>query len=382
MTRMVPAALCCALLTLVPGSPAQSADRKQRLEDIRREIEQREARARAYAEEAEGHFQELDGIDRELSETRRSVRRLRERQQTAEQELEEARAGLAEVTPVLERTRTDLETRLIALYKFGSTGGIPALYSARDFQAFARRRQGLAQVLEHDTSLFNRHLVARNAFAERRDRQEQLMREIRAARREIGARQERMRRSSVERHNLVALLRSRSDEERRTAEELRKAARRLERALRRMPSGFTPAAGEGLRPGAVPWPVQGRIRNGFGPQVDPEFGTRIRRTGIEIEAATGAPVRAVAPGRVIFAGWFRGYGQLVILDHGRDSVTVSGYLEEIAVDAGATLKRGHAIGTVGETGSLSGPGLYFEIRREGKPVDPQGWLESRAKEGK
>ncbi len=382
MTRMGPAALCCALLTLVPGSSAQAADRQQRLEEIRREIEQREARARAYAEEAEGVFQELDAIDRELSETRRSVRRLRERQQTAEQELKEARAGLAEVTPVLERTRTDLETRLIALYKFGSTGGIPALYSARDFQTFARRRQSLAQVLEQDTSLFKRHLIVWNAFAERRDRQQQLMSEIQTARREIGARQERMRRSSVERHNLVSLLRTRSDKELRTAQELRRAARRLQQALKRMPSGFTPAAGEGLWPGAVPWPVEGRIRNGFGPQVDPEFGTRIRRTGIEIEAATGAPVRAVASGRVLFAGWFRGYGQLVILDHGRDSVTVSGYLEEIAVDAGATLKRGHAIGTVGETGSLSGPGLYFEIRREGKPVDPQGWLESRAKEGK
>ncbi len=93
-------------------------------------------------------------------------------------------------------------------------------------------------------------------------------------------------------------------------------------------------------------------------------------------------MRAVGAGRVLFAGWFRGYGQLVILDHGQGSVTVSGYLDEIAVEAGASLERGQAVGTVGETGSLSGPGLYFEIRHEGKPVDPQGWLESRTREGK
>ena len=379
---MGPLGLCCALATLVLASPVPASDRQARLEEIRREIEEREARARSYAEAAEGYFQELDAIDRELNETRRSVRRLRERQQTAEKELEEARAGLAEVTPVLERTRTDLETRLIALYKFGSTGGIPALYSARDFQSFARWRQGLARVLEQDTTLFDRHLRAWNAWTERRDRQERLVSEIRAARAEIGSRQERMRRHSVERRNLVALMRSRSDKELRAADELRQAARRLEQALQRMPSAFTPAAGEGLEPGAVLWPVEGPIRNGFGPQVDPEFGTRTRRSGIEIEAPTGARVRAVASGRVLFAGWFRGYGQLVIMDHGRESVTVSGYLEEIAVEAGATVKRGYAIGTVGETGSPSGPGLYFEIRRAGKPVDPQGWLESRAKKGK
>ena len=220
MTRMSSLGICCALATLVLGSPVPAADRQARLEEIRREIEEREARARSYAEEAEGYFQELDAIDRELNETRRSVRRLRERQRTAEKELEEARAGLAEVTPVLERTRTDLETRLIALYKFGSTGGIPALYSARDFQSFARWRQGLARVLEQDTTLFDRHLRVWNTWTERRDRQERLVSEIRTARAEIGSRQERMRRHFVERRNLVALMRSRSDKELRAADEL------------------------------------------------------------------------------------------------------------------------------------------------------------------
>jgi septal ring factor EnvC (AmiA/AmiB activator) len=108
--------------------------------------------------------------------------------------------------------------------------------------------------------------------------------------------------------------------------------------------------------------------------VDPEFKTATLRTGIEIAAAQGTPVNAIAAGRVLFAGWFRGYGQMVILDHGSGDLSVSGYLEEVRVAAGDSVAAGQPIGSVGETGSSSGPGLYFEIRHDGKAVDPQLWL--------
>jgi septal ring factor EnvC (AmiA/AmiB activator) len=134
------------------------------------------------------------------------------------------------------------------------------------------------------------------------------------------------------------------------------------------------------RHGLLP-PVEGPVRAGFGRVVDPEFGTRTIRNGIEFEAPSGAPVWAPADGRVLFAGWFRGYGQIVILDHGSGSVTVSGYLDEVAVQVGASVRAGARIGSVGETGSLSGPGLYFEVRREGKPVDPLQWLGPVARQG-
>jgi septal ring factor EnvC (AmiA/AmiB activator) len=113
----------------------------------------------------------------------------------------------------------------------------------------------------------------------------------------------------------------------------------------------------------------------FGRQVDPEFGTQTLRNGVEIDAPAGAQVVAVADGRVLFAGWFRGYGQMVIVDHGADDLTVLGYLDALSVKKGDMVRAGQEIGTVGETGSLSGAGLYFEIRAGGKPVDPQIWLQ-------
>ena len=154
---------------------------------------------------------------------------------------------------------------------------------------------------------------------------------------------------------------------------VREAAGRLEEKLAGL--SRAPSAGPGLAKGRVAWPVQGVLRLGYGSQIDPEFGTATMRNGIEVAALEGSPVRAVARGRVLFAGWFRGYGQVVIVDHGSGQMTVSGYMEELAVRADQYVEADQVIGAVGETGSLSGPGLYFEIRKAGKPVDPQEWLE-------
>jgi septal ring factor EnvC (AmiA/AmiB activator) len=79
---------------------------------------------------------------------------------------------------------------------------------------------------------------------------------------------------------------------------------------------------------------------------------------------------------VRFAGWFRGFGRIVILDHGDDYFSVSGHLSEMAVAVGDRVGRGAVIGAVGDTGSLSGPQLYFEIRRGGEALDPREWLRS------
>jgi septal ring factor EnvC (AmiA/AmiB activator) len=120
-------------------------------------------------------------------------------------------------------------------------------------------------------------------------------------------------------------------------------------------------------------PVAAPVVQRFGRVAD-EFGTETFRKGVEFGARAGDPVAAVADGVVRFAGWFRGYGKIVILDHGESYFTVSGHLDEIAVSVGDALRAGERLGSVGDTGSLAGPRLYFEIRRAGQALDPAGWL--------
>jgi septal ring factor EnvC (AmiA/AmiB activator) len=359
---------------------AVRADDARKLEEIRTQIEEREARAREYAEEAEGALGELEGIDRRLHEVRRSLGVLRQRERAAEEELKGVHGRLEEAERSRQSVQNLLEKRLVALYKFHATGGIPTFYGASTFQELVLRRVALARVVEQDERLFGEYRAVEARLDAARLEAERLVSEIQQARRGVVDREERARRRLVERRNLVALLRTRADRERRLAQELREAGERLERVLADRPSQVE-VAGEPLVAGRIPRPVDGPVRLGFGRQVHPEFGTETIRNGVEIEAPRGTPVRAVAAGRVLFAGWFKGYGQIVILDHGEADVSVSGYLEEVAVESGTPVARGDVIGRVGETGSLSGPGLYFEIRHRGKPVDPEGWFGRFGREG-
>jgi septal ring factor EnvC (AmiA/AmiB activator) len=309
-----------------------------------------------------------------LSEVRRSLRLLRKRSRQAEEELKSAQQALAESERSRAATEKALNARLIARYKFRASGGVPALMSARDFQGAARVQRNLERVLAADARLFQEHREAEVRYAADVVRTRELRDELKVGAREIGAREDRTRRQLVERTNLVSLLRSRSDQEKRAVEDLREAARRLERTLEDLPADRSD--GPGLTRGSVVLPVEGSIRGGFGLQRDPQYGTSIRRNGVEFAAAVGTPVHAVAPGRVLFAGWFKGYGQMVIIDHGSGSLTVSGYLDELLVDVEGRVSGGDLIGTVGQTGTLSEPGLYFEIRKDGKAVDPERWIRS------
>jgi septal ring factor EnvC (AmiA/AmiB activator) len=127
--------------------------------------------------------------------------------------------------------------------------------------------------------------------------------------------------------------------------------------------------------GELPWPAPGRVRGSFGKHKHPKFDTYTVQNGIDLDAPADTPVRAVHEGTVVFADRFRGYGLMVILEHGRHH-TLYAHLAEAAVQPGQKLAAGTVVGTIGSTG-LEGAGLYFELRTDGKPEDPLGWLQKR-----
>jgi septal ring factor EnvC (AmiA/AmiB activator) len=125
--------------------------------------------------------------------------------------------------------------------------------------------------------------------------------------------------------------------------------------------------------GALPWPAYGRVRIAFGRHKHPRFETYTLHNGIEIDAPLDAPVNAVHDGTVAFADQFLGYGLMVILDHGGKNHTLYAHLAETRVQPGQHVSAGDVVGTVGAS-SIEGPGLYFELRSQGKPQDPLEWL--------
>lgn len=122
------------------------------------------------------------------------------------------------------------------------------------------------------------------------------------------------------------------------------------------------------------WPLRGPISSPFGQRVHPVFKTKAFHSGIDISAPSGTPVKAAAGGEVLFDGWLRGYGQVVILDHGRSYSTVYAHLSSTAVREGQTVRAGTVVGRVGKTGTTTGYHLHFEVRVGSHVKNPLDYL--------
>jgi len=157
-----------------------------------------------------------------------------------------------------------------------------------------------------------------------------------------------------------------------STEEITTEASRIEPAI-------PTTEGKGLRVvrGRYSWPVSGRIISYFGKTKDARFHLTLDNSGIQIQAAEGTPIHAVASGVVKFADWFKGYGKLVILDHGRGYYSLYAQAANLNVSEGQSVAKGQVLGSVGDTDSLVGSSLYFEIRKNGVPQDPLHWLKYR-----
>ena len=121
-------------------------------------------------------------------------------------------------------------------------------------------------------------------------------------------------------------------------------------------------------------PVKGKIVNLFGPHKNKKLNVVNFQSGIEIKADRGEPIRAVFDGQILYATWFKGYGNMIIIDHGENYYTVYAHAEELFASKGDTIDRGDVVATVGDSGSMIGPSLHFEVRHHGKPVDPLKWI--------
>jgi septal ring factor EnvC (AmiA/AmiB activator) len=160
--------------------------------------------------------------------------------------------------------------------------------------------------------------------------------------------------------------------------EMEGAAAQMEDLLARLQSGRSDDAqtttGFGQMAGRLQWPVRGQILKPFGRSVHPEFGTVVMNKGINIGAPMGTPILCVAAGRVEYVDWLPGYGRCIIVDHGDGYYTLYAHASEIFPVRGAAVHAGEVLGEVGDTGSLNGSQLYFEIRKGKDSLDPRTWL--------
>ena len=180
---------------------------------------------------------------------------------------------------------------------------------------------------------------------------------------------------------ILASLRQEKESRVRALKELEQAAARLQKMLDDLskqasirPPEFPSGSGLAVLRGKLDWPVRGELKREFGKAKHREFATDVFRNGIDIEAPAGEEIHAVEKGRIVFADRLAGYGKMVIVDHGERYYTIYAHLSEFAKKNGDPVRRGESIGLVGDSDSLSGAGLYFEMRKDGRSIDPMPWF--------
>jgi len=306
----------------------------------------------------------------------------------AQEQVASADARLVQVTAdrdVAARRVADLEAervantpgvaeRLVSIYKRGRGGYARLLLSADDPRAFGRLTRGVAAVATLDRVRVETHrrtlAAERTALADLETRRAEVARLQQTASDARAA----LERTVRARNAAIDALDARRDLAAQYVAELQQAQAALQQAVVNM--GDTPAdlPFEPFR-GALDWPVRGRIVSRFGPSREGRFGTSIVRNGIEIAADEGTRVRAVHGGRVAYAAPFAGFGTLVIVDHGHQSFTLYGHLREALVVRDTAIARGEAVGLAG-LAPAGNAALYFEVRVDGRPVNPLQWLRS------
>jgi septal ring factor EnvC (AmiA/AmiB activator) len=240
---------------------------------------------------------------------------------------------------------------------------------------------------------FDRDLVAK--LADEGQRQARVQTELARKKdqldeqqRAIGLAQAAVRQEAEKKKVLLASLSREKDTRLRALKQMEAAAQRLQKmmdeiarrsAIRSRESPPEPSTGVGLDAmrGRLDWPVRGQVIAPFGKFKHPEFAVDVVRKGLDIEAPLGEGIHAVEKGRVVYADRFSGYGRMVIVDHGERYYTIYGHLSEILKKTGDEVRRGEVLGRLGDSDSSGGATLYFELRKDGRSLDPAPWFKKQ-----
>ncbi|MBN2371322.1 MAG: peptidoglycan DD-metalloendopeptidase family protein [Vicinamibacteria bacterium] len=321
--------------------------------------------------EEKGLLREIERLDLAVRLRGTELRELRLVFERANLDLDRTLRRVREIESDLDQARPLVVARARALYKLGRLSYLRLLLSVERPAAILegfRYVTALARKDNERIAKFRRDLKALN------DTREELVRrtqDVQSLRIETRSQRQRLNAERIAKRSFLRDIVASRETNDAFLDELSEAEQRLRQLL----SGFEEgpvSVPVSVFKGSLPWPVTGRVRVPFGRRKHPRFSTYTIQNGIEIEAAPDAAVTAVHDGTVVFSDRLLGYGLLVVIDHGGRHLSLYGRLSDANVRVGDQVTAGQVVGSVGA--GLQGPGLYFEMRFQGKPENPMDWL--------
>lgn len=349
----------------------QIADNRKKLTDAQR-------REKNVVQQVENLSQKLTVTQQKVNVTSLSVRKV-------ENNIGVLNKKIARTEESIEENKALLKERIISIYKYGGVAQFNLYMSSQGAQDALTTSYLLGKIAEQDQMLINTLAVEKIELEQSKEelqmQKSTLQKEVQSLQKE----RKELQSATSERNQLLAKVRKNKALFLKEQEELLKASKELQATIKRLlaekrklANAKKPGQKETVyyRGGKLAWPlpIAGKITSTFGTRIHPVFKTKTTHTGIDIASPKGTAINAADAGEILYTGWLRGYGQVVIVDHGANLTTVYAHMSKIETTEGAKVKRGELIGRVGSTGVSTGNHLHFETRVNGEAVNPMRYL--------
>lgn len=355
-------------------------DSRKRLVELEKKIEATLQGLQEKQSEGGSLGRDLSALQSEIRRVNRMVKRSDRELKELDSRLEAQRRAKTELEARRQTTEQQVRKRLVALYKTGEVGLMRALLSSEETpSSLIEKYEFLSRMVRHDRQLmldYREQALAHQKAVEELETLRSKQKSLTERRKEE---QRTMKSAQATKRRLLAKVRADEKQLDNLLAELRAKVTRLNDLVKKLETEQTPSYTgnqEGLSAlkGRLPWPVNGAVRVGFGTNRHGDLGTLIESNGLEIDASAGTEVKAVASGKVLFAKRLRGYGKLLIIDHGNKDYSLYAQVDQIAKEVGDQVAAGELLAYSGFEGRDY---VYFEIRHGGQPLDPEDWLKPR-----
>ena len=357
---------------------------KKRADTINQEIEKGKEDVEAYNRKETDVIKRLQDVELAIDRSRKRAAALKVEIEELEKQITTTSKLSAELQRQVQANEAYVAKRLIALYKMNWLGTFHLLASAESIQELIQRQAALERILGYDEKI-RRQLVQNqtdlNQMLERLQSQK-IEKNARVA--EYKDQIDIMVQERSTRNHLLEEIRSQKALELAAIDALTQSAEELDQKIKSLSTTIDSGAADknaaellfSDQKGLLIMPVNGKIISLFGPYKHPQYHVTNFRSGIDIQVDKGEPVHAVFRGKVLYCDWFKGYGNMMIIDHGDNYYTTYAHLEETFKAKGDNVDAGEVIATAGDSASMTGSKLYFEVRHHGTPLDPLKWLKT------
>ena len=362
------------LISLSVTGTALADDLEDQLADLQRQAEEQQAKTNEASAKVENISERLRQIQEELRVATAEYKEVKG-------QLDSVEDKISDNTELLEKTEADLKVknkklqkRVRDIYINGQISYVDVLFGAKDFADLMTRMDVLKRIIKHDYDLIMKVKEEKATVENTRAQLEKDKAEAEVLVADAQAKKAKVEDKESEQQVLLDQAIYDRDTSERMYEEIMAASQEVANMIRRSQMSSAGYSGAPAGAGGMIWPISGPITSEFGWRTHPIFGTARFHSGLDIGGDYGMPIYAAASGTVIYAGWISGYGNAVIIDHGGGVTTLYGHNDSLNVSEGENVAQGQVIAMCGSTGNSTGPHCHFEVRENGEPVSPYGYL--------